>query len=87
MSKLIVTCFKYLKTPKYSWCMQNGHGGSFSNSGSHASLKKCLEHAKAMASTNSDFRDIEAELVTIYGFTETDEAIESREILKLRDFV
>lgn len=87
MPKLIVTHYKYLKTPKYSWSLQNTQGGSFSNSGTHASLTKCLKHAMAMIQGQGDFRDIPAELVTVYGFTESDEAIESREILKLRDFV
>lgn len=41
-----------LKTPLYSWSLDNSVGGSFSNSGMHRSLTKCLGDALANGATS-----------------------------------
>lgn len=47
MQKLIIRKFAYLKTPLWSWSIENERGGSFSNSGMKKSRKACLDQVKA----------------------------------------
>jgi hypothetical protein len=47
MDTLLIRKFAYLKTPVYSWSIQNNVGGSFSNSGMKKSRKACLDQVKA----------------------------------------
>lgn len=39
--------FAYLKTPLFSWTVENDNGGSFTNSGMLKSEKACIKHVTA----------------------------------------
>lgn len=81
---LIIRKYSYLRPTKFAWTLTNSDGGSFSNSGNHTSLKKCMAHAKVNC---SQFKDLNtAKLITTYGFTDSDEAIESEETIDLKKF-
>ena len=72
---LIITIYAYLKTKKFTWVFKNKAGGSFSNSGHQKSLKACAKHAAS--NLLNEKNDLPVKVRTVYGFTESDESIES----------
>ena len=76
MNTLVVTQYKYLKTPKWKWTITNDQGGSFSNSGEYGTLKKLWSAFRAQHS-GPEWLECEVRLVFLEGYDPLDNAIET----------
>jgi hypothetical protein len=64
---LSIRCHLNLKTPLYSWTLNNTQGGSFSSSGMHRSLKACLAQFRA-SFPSALYLDCKVYITNIYGY-------------------